>query len=34
MIRVNWQWCLAAVTIGFLCFVAVWLPFWIAGLAG
>lgn len=33
-VQINWQWMAAAITIGLLCFLAVWVPFWLGGLDG
>lgn len=30
--RTDWQWLMAAGLIALLCLLAVWMPFWIAGL--
>jgi hypothetical protein len=32
--NINWQWVAAALTIAILCFLAIWLPFWLAEVWG
>ena len=31
--KINWQWFAAALTIGILCILAVFVPFWLASIA-
>jgi hypothetical protein len=32
--QINWQWLTAAIVIGAICVLAVWLPFWLASVGG